>query len=603
MSNATGTKRPRVRFPVGWPRVNGLVVLSLVVFLSLGYLLIVPVSLLIFTAFRGPVTSLPFEASAVMTIGNFTSIFSSGAVLETARDTGVFVLGSVALSFVLGLTMAWLIERTNLPGRFVWFIALIGPGVIPPLIVGQAWLSLLSPNTGIVNQMIRLVLPFWDTGPINPFSFPGMILVQGLAGTTFFFLLLIPVLRNMDGALEEASRTSGASAFRTFRGVTLPLAMPGILAVTMLWVIITMGQFEIPLLFGTAAKANIFSVGIYRALQPPDQGLPRYGEAAAFGVIFLLMAYGFFYFYARVNRQANRYATITGKGYRPTRSALGRWKYPAMTFLVFYLMLTFVLPLFILTWDSLSPYISPVAWNNLDRLTVHNYSVVWHDDQFWGGLRRSFLVAGLSATIAVGLAMAAGWIVVRGKRSIFTGAIDLFTSSSVAIPASVAALALFMFYLQVGKFIPLFGTVWILVLGYAFRTSVAYRISYAGVLQISRELEEASATSGGTPISTLRRIVWPLLRPHVAAAWLLLFLLGTHEFTIALILSTGNSATLPVVLFNRMVAGRSPGGPVEAAAMAVLYTLAMMVAVGLIVLLTMRRAIRERPRGGDARGE
>ena len=212
-------------------------------------------------------------------------------------------------------------------------------------------------------------------------------------------------------------------------------------------------------------------------------------------------------------------------------------------------------------------------------------------------------MAGLSATIAVGLAMAAGWIVVRGKRSIFTGAIDLFTSSSVAIPASVAALALFMFYLQVGKLIPLFGTVWILVLGYAFRTSVAYRISYAGVLQISRELEEASATSGGTPISTLRRIVWPLLRPHVAAAWLLLFLLGTHEFTIALILSTGNSATLPVVLFNRMVAGRSPGGPVEAAAMAVLYTLAMMVAVGLIVLLTMRRAIRERPRGGDARGE
>lgn len=598
MATAEVVTRLAARLRSRAPRVNGMVVLTVVVLTSLGYLLVVPVGLQIFTSFRGPVTSLPFESTAVFTFNNFSSLFANGRIFETIWDTGVFVVGSVSLSLMFGLTMAWLIERTNLPGRSIWLILLITPAIIPPLIMGQAWLSLLSPNTGIVNQMIRFVLPFWDSGPINPFSFPGMIIVQGIQGIPFFFLLLIPVFRNMDGALEEASRTSGATAARTFRKVTVPLAMPGVMAITMLWFIIVLGQFEIPLLFGTAARANIFSLGIWHALLPPDQGLPRYGEAAAFGVIFLLIAYGLFFFYSRVNRQANKYATVTGKGYRPIRMGLGLWKYPAMAFIVFYFVLAFVLPLFILTWDSLSRYISPVSWSNIDMLTTHNYAVIWGDDQFWGGLRRSFLVAGLSATIAVGLAMAAAWIVVRGRRSIWTRALDLLTSSSVAIPSAVAALALLTFYLQVNRFIPLFGTVWILVLAYAFRTSTAYRTSYAGILQINSELEEASAVSGGTPMSTLRRIVWPLLRPHVAAAWLLLFLLGTHEFTIALFLSTGESATLPVVLFNRMAAGRSPsGGPVEAATMAVLYTLAMMVVVGLIVALTMRRTIREPDQG------
>ncbi|MEE8493890.1 MAG: iron ABC transporter permease [Nitrospirales bacterium] len=582
------------------PRMNGMTLITGSAVVLLLYLLIVPLAVQIFSAFRGPATSLPFESTASFTLSNIKDAYTSGGMKATIIDTSYFVGGSVLVSLVIGFALAWLIERTDLPYRRMFFVLILMPAIMPGLVRAQAWLIMLAPKTGIFNQSIRWIVPDWlidfgGAGPINPFSFPGMILVQGLGGATFFFLLLSAVLRNMDGGLEEASATSGASPLQTLRRVTAPILLPGILAVVMLNVIITVGQFEVPLLFGIGAGANIFSLRIWLPICCGSFGLPEYGVAAAYALNFLAITYLLFILYSRLTRQANKFATVTGKGYRPTRLRLGRLKYVAYAGLFGYLTITFVIPLIVLLWASLFPFYFPMTWDNLaNRASLDSYRVVLNDAQFWGGLWRTFVVASLSATIAVGLSMIIAWAVVRGGRGIVNRILDLFASSSVAIPATVAAFAFFMFYIVVGKWIPIYGTIWILVLAYSFRISVAYRNSYAGILQINRELEEASATSGASQLATFRRILLPLLLPHAMAAWLLLFLLGSHEFTIAVFLADADSNTLPVVLYNRLSSsGGGADSPPQAAAMGVMFTILVAALAFFVRWFVSRRGIRQ----------
>ena len=588
------------------PRPSGMSLLTGAAVLLLTYLLIVPLGVQFIAAFRGPVTALPlFDDRASWSVQNLLDIYSSGGFTDTMIDTSIFVGGSVLVSLVLGFIFAWLTERTNLPYRNFFFVLIMMPAIMPGIVRAQAWLLMLSPKNGIFNQLIRFIIPFFgDSGPINPFSFPGMILVQGLGGVTFFFLLLGAVLRNMDGALEEASRTAGGNTLQTLRRVTLPILLPGILAVLMLNLIITMGQFEVPLLLGLGAGANILSLRIWAALSLSPIGLPEYGTAAAYAVNFLAITYSLFYFYSRLTKQANKYATVTGKGYRPARLRLGGWKYPAIALLFAYLIITFVIPLFALFWQSLFPFFRAawppaIAWTNLvEHGSLDSYRVVLRDPQFLGGLWRTFFVSAASATIAVGLGTIIAWVGVRGKRGLVNRGLDIFASSSVAIPATVAAFGFFIFYIVIGRWVPLFGTVWILVLAYSFRTSVGYRNSYSGILQINRELEEASMASGASQLSTFRRIILPLLLPHVVAAWLLLFLLGSHEFTIALFLADDDSLTLPVVLFNRIGGAGTLAAPEQAAAMGVLFTvLVAVLAVG-VRLFVARRGVQQQAVAG-----
>ena len=176
----------------------------------------------------------------------------------------------------------------------------------------------------------------------------------------------------MDSALEEASRASGASLLQTVRRVTLPILLPGMLAVLMLSVVIILGQFEVPLLFGVGVGAKIFNLRIWLALRSP-LGLPEYGLAGAYALHFMLLAYLLFFAYARLTRVANKYATVTGKGYRPSQMRLGGWNYAAWAGISLYWIVAFVFPLFTLVWASLFRYFVPVTgttWSALLRLML-----------------------------------------------------------------------------------------------------------------------------------------------------------------------------------------------------------------------------------------
>ena len=342
------------------------------------FLVAVPLAMLIYAAFRGPVDFLPFEPGAQWTLDNVRHVFTDPIMYgEIIPDTLTFVAGTVILSVLMALAMAWLLERTDLAHRGLWFALIIFPTLVPIVVKGIAWILLMSPNAGWVNQLIRGVTGYGGKGPINVFSMPGLIFCQALSVAPFVFLQFIAALRSMNPALEEASRASGASSWTTTRRITLPVLLPGLLAPVILVTLITFEQFELPLIIGLPGGINVFAYRIYNELNPAS-GLPSYGRAAAISLPFLAMGLIALVAYNRAIRHAEKFVTVTGKAYIQRRIPLGRWRWPAYGFLGLYAAFAAILPAVILVWTSLFG-LSPPGSVALERVSLAAYR------QFIGG--------------------------------------------------------------------------------------------------------------------------------------------------------------------------------------------------------------------------
>jgi iron(III) transport system permease protein len=442
----------------------------------------------------------------------------------------------------------------------------------------------MGPNAGWLNLVMRAALGLEGSGPIDIFSMGGLILCQALASTPFVFLLLGAALRAMDPALEEASGTSGASPLTTFRRVTLPVLLPGLLAPLVLITLITAEQFELPLIIGLPAKINVFSYRIYFELNPLSS-LPNYGGAAALSLPFLVLGVLLLVLYNRLIKRADSFVTMTGKGYRQRRLPLGAWRFPALAFLSLYVALAAVLPAAVLLWTSFFGYTLPLAATTAD-FSLDAYRQLLANRAFWLGLRNTFLVALASALIVTAVGMLLGWIISRSQVR-FRHALDFVSVLSVGIPAVIAGLGVMLFYLSLP--IGLYGTVGILIIAYSYRFATTTRLARAGFLQIHRELEEASAASGARWIATQRRILVPLMLPTLSAGFILLFIVGVREFTIPLVLYSPDNVVLSVLLWQLFQSGQ----PAPSAALA-----SIVIAVVLPVIFIARRTLARRALAG-----
>ena len=520
------------------------------------YLLAPPLVLTVYSAFRSPPDRLPFEGGARWSFENFTDIYTSGALGSTMLDTSIFVAGSVALAFVIGFTLAWLVERTDMPLRGLVFVLVLFPLMMPGLVVTMGWLLLLGERTGMVNVALRWVLPLGDTGPLSVFTMYGMVLVQGFGLVALMFIFIRAALRNVDPALEEASRTSGASLFTTLRRVTLPVLRPSILGVVLLAAILTVESFEVPLLLG-GVTADIFSTRLYYALNDASGAPAAYGTVAALGLHFLALTYMLFFLYHRLVGGGERFVTLTGRAHPPRRHALGVWRWPLLLPVGLFLLVTSVGPFLVLLWTSFLPqYMQPGA-DAFGRLSLDQYTALLSDGRLPGAAVNTLIVATVAPTLSVGISLVIAWAVTRARRAGgLRVALDLFLSSSIAIPAVVAANAFLLFYLWLNRSVPgwfpLYGTVLVLVLVYSYRMAVAYRLNRAGVMQLSLELEEASLVSGGSRVQTFRRVVLPLVSPSVLGAWLLLFLVAFREFTLPLVVGRESPPLVVSVLIWKL---------------------------------------------------
>lgn len=549
------------------------------------FLVLVPLATLLFAAFRGPADYLPFEADTRWSIENIAALYNNTALLgRLLPDTLISVIGTVLCTSLLAFSLAWLVERTDLPGREVAYVLILFPLLVPINILAIAWIYLMGPNVGWLNLPLRALFGLQGSGPINIFSMGGLILCQTLALTPYMFVLLLATLRSMNPTMEEASDASGASPFTTFRRITLPMLLPGILAPVILAAIITLEQFELPLIIGLPARLNIFSYRIYYELNPAD-GLPNYGAAAAVSFVFLLTAIALLVVYNRAVRNAERFITITGKAYRQKRLQLGPWTSPAMLLVFGYVAIGALLPAAALIWISFFGFAEP-SFAALDQFSAAGYRALFADRRFWLGLQNTLLVAALSALVVTLLGAALGLIIAR-TRLWWRGIADVLSFLSIGIPSVIVGLAVMVLFLTIP--VGIYGTVWILLVAYCYRLATTTRTARAGLMQIHAELEEASAVSGARWLTTQRRIILPLLAPVMASAFALFFIIGAREFTIPLVLASEGNIVLSVLLWRLYQAGQSA----EMAALATLTILAVLPMLMIVRRLSSARTAME----------
>ena len=408
------------------------------------------------------------------------------------------------------------------------------------------------------------------TGPLNIYSLWGMVLLEGLRGVTTTFLIMVGAFRAMDPSLEEAARVAGASGPRTFFGIFIPLLTPAIFGATMYSFMTHLESLEIPLVIGLPAGIHVFPTYIFYTTQRYTP--PEYGLSAALGATFLLVSILLVYAYRYAMRQEGRFATITGKGYRPRLTALGKWRYAALAVFLLYFALTIAAPGFVLFWSSLLPVYMPPSWELLPDLTLQHYREVLSDGDVLDATFNTIAVALGAATLTMLLSLIVAWVVIR-KRFRGRSLLDAVTFLPHALPGVIVAIAFMFLYLQPPlNELGLYGTVWIIMLGLTVSYIAFGSRNMTGALaQVHVELEEASHVSGAKWLTLMRRIVLPLVLPAFIGGWIWVASHSLRNFSVPLILATRDNWVLSVVMWHTW----EDGDPGQTAALGVLLIVAL----------------------------
>ncbi len=498
------------------------------------------------------------------TLERFGQIVGQRGFSASAMNSTIFSVGSAVLALLLGGGVAWLVERTNTPLKsLAYFTTIISMGT-PYVLYVSAWLLLLA-KSGPINTWWRQFSGSSDV-LINVYGQFGMILIEGLLWSPLVFLLLGATLRNFNPELEEAARMSGASAGATIRRITLRLSAPSILALAMLVFIRALEAFEVPALVGLPGRVHVLTTDIYDTMHltmPPDLGAASSLSVLLLGVVAILL-----YFYGKLTRNAERFATITGKNFKPNQLDLGRWRYLGGAVLALNFILLLVLPLIILVWASLLPFYTTFSWAAYGRITADNYRHVFESSRYISLMGNTFVIALVTATAVMLLASLTGWLSV-GKAP-GAAMLDRLATTPLVFPGIVLGVGVMQLFLSLP--IGVYGTIWIIVWAFVINyLPYGVRYSFAGMLQIHRELEEAAAVSGASQATSFRRVVMPLLSPSLIAGWLFIFLVSTRVLSLPVLLSGPSSQTMAVAMFDLWGNGQGP----ELAALGLLWSLGM----------------------------
>jgi iron(III) transport system permease protein len=479
-----------------------------------------------------------------VSLENYTSIFSSADLPSVLLNSILYALESSCIGLALGVLIAWLVERSSAPFKELAYVTAFVSFAIPGIIKAIGWTLLLGPRNGLLTVILTRTLNVSGL-PLNLYSLQGMAIVQGLIWVPAAFLLMTIPFRAINPYFEEAAATSGADGWRTALRVTLPLAKPAMLGVLLLTFVRGIEDFEVPAVIGMPGRVFVLATQIY--LKMTTGATADYGVASAYGVVLLALVCGGIYLYTRATADASRFQTVTGKSYQPRKVELGRGR-ALGGLLVLMLPLTLALPVAMLLWASLQPFYSRPSRAGLSQLTANNYWTVFAGQDTQVAFYHTLFVAVVVSTAATALTAAGAWLVVRTKfRS--RSFVDYAISATMAFPGLVLGVALIRTYLTVP--IPIYGTLWILVVAYLTRfMASAMRYVHPGLLQIHSELEESARMSGAGYGTVFYRIAIPLMAPALAAAWVSVFLSSVRELTVAVLLVGPNSGVVSSTIYS-----------------------------------------------------
>ena len=483
------------------------------------------------------------DRTGAFTLANFRQLAVDPTFTEPLIATLVLATISSAACCLVAAPMGWFVARTDMPLRRTVRALVTASFVTPPFLGAIAWEILAAPNSGLLNQAYR-----WLTGAsqevvlFNIYSFSGLVFVISCYTFPYVFVLVANALDRIPGELEDASANLGGFTWVTARRITIPLALPALVAGALVAFLQAMTLFGSPAILALPAGLHTMTTKIWSLFQYPPK--PELAAAASLPLLVLTVAL------LRAEHMIlgrRGYSVLGGKSGEPRLVRLGWSKWAALGFCLAVLLN----PVFLPYGALFNAAFSPVATTMLtpSNFTLHNIQFVLFElSATRPALNNTFILGAAAATIGTLLALMIGYATarqaIRGHRLL-----GFLATAPVAIPGIVLGVALFLSYTR-PPFI-LYGTLWILLIAFVtISLPTAYQQLRSAFRSVHPELEDASRILGATPLQSLRRITAPLLRNAVIATWCLIFVGVIRELSAAIILFTSETKVVSVLIFD-----------------------------------------------------
>ncbi len=506
-------------------------------------------------------------ADVGFTLANYLTVFGDRDILPMLNNSILYAAGSASLGTGVGAMLAWIVARTNTPGKALVELMPLYPILMPPVMKNISWILLLAPRSGILNN---LMLQYFgvETPLFNAFSMAGMIWVFGLACVPLGYLFLLPVFLSFDPSLEESAYIAGSKPVNTMLRITFPLAVPAFLSAFVLNFLRGLRSFETPVLQGTPAGIKVFVSRVYDSIALEFST----GLATAYSIVLVVLSVITLIFYIRVTRFSERYSTITGKGYRVKVIDIGKWKYVTFLIVLLYFAVGIIIPFVVLIVVSMIPYFDYEMFMQFpSNMVLSNYYTVLNHPSFINGLYNSLVLSVIIAVVTVLAGIVMAFTIYR-TRAYGTKVFEFIGTLPLAFPPLVLSVGLVIVFLGT----PLYNSLWALGLGlFVAYFPYAFRNASGSIVNIHKELDEAAWVHGAKWRHVFFKITLPILKPSVGGALFYIFIEAIRNVDVAILLTSPGHEYGPVTLFEYFRVGQWA----EAAAGGVIYLIILIVAV------------------------
>lgn len=504
-----------------------------------------------------------------LNIANYLRVFGDKDIMAMLGNSVAYAGGSALLGTGVGALLAWIVARTNTPGKTLVELLPLYPILMPPIMKNIAWILLLAPRSGILNGMLQQFFGI-ETPIFNAFSMTGMIWVFGLACVPLGYLFLLPVFLSFDPSLEESAYIAGSKPVNTMLKITFPLAAPAFLSAFVLNFLRGLRSFETPVLQGTPANIKVFVSRVYDSMALEFNP----GLATAYSVVLVALSVITLYFYVRATRFSDRYATITGKGYRVKVIDIGPWKYLTFFLVFIYFLVGIAIPFIVLIVVSMIPYFDYDTFMKFPANAVlTNYYTVMHHPSFVTGFYNSLVLSVTIALVTVLAGIVMAFTIYRTRAS-GTRVFEFIGTLPLAFPPLVLSVGLVIIFLGT----PLYNSLWALGIGlFVAYFPYAFRNASGSIVNIHKELDEAAWVHGARWRHVFFKITLPILKPSVGGALFYIFIEAIRNVDVAVLLTSPGKEYGPVTLFEYFRVGQWA----EAAAGGVVYLVVLIAAVSI----------------------
>ena len=503
------------------------------------FLVVTPLFLMILNSFQ---TARPGQP-IVWGMEGWVKAFSTPGIVKAMTNTFTLALTRQTIALFIGAFFAWLIARTDIPmkGMLEFFFWL--SFFLPALPETMGWILLLDPKYGLLNQGL-MNLGIVGQPLFNIYSFWGIVWAHMGGTVSVKVMLLAPAFRNLDAAFEEASKISGASGRHTFFHIVIPVMMPAILVTTILGIIRSLEAFEIELLLGTPIGLQVYSTKIHELVTwEPPQFAPAMALSTVFlGVLLVMVALQRRYI-------ANRnYETITGRGFSIRPTQLGRWRYPAFALVLFFAVVVTLVPTALLLIGTFMKLFG--FFNIAEPWTLENWRATLNDPVLMRSLWNTLAIGLGSGLVGVLFFSFIAYVIVK-TRYAGRWLLDFLSWLPWSIPGILLGVALLWTFLQTRIFLPIYGTIYLLMIAMVIKSMPFGTQMLKSVLsQLGSDLEEASKVCGGTWFHTFRRVILPLTMPALITVGLVGFISAARDISTVVLLGSGKSRTLSLLMLD-----------------------------------------------------